>query len=110
MPRFTYEAMTRTGGTVTGTMEAGSNAELIAKLKGSGYFPMSVSEESGEEKSKISVFRIGRRVKASEVEFFSYQLATLLNSGVQLIRALSVASEQITKAFDTWYPLREDYL
>lgn len=96
MPRFTYEAMTQTGEVVTGTMEAASNAELVAKLKGSGYYPMSVSEEDTEEKGKFSSFKLGRRVKASEMEFFSYQLATLLNSGVQLIRALSVASEQIT--------------
>jgi len=96
MPRFTYEAMTQAGGVVSGTMEAVSNTELVAKLKGSGYFPMSVSEEDTAEEGKLSSFRIGRKVKASEVEFFSYQLATLLNSGVQLIRALSVASEQIT--------------
>ncbi len=96
MPRFTYQAMTGTGGVVTGTMEAGSNAELVAKLKGSGYFPMSVSEEVIEEKSRFPLLRFGRKVKAGEVEFFSYQLAVLLNSGVQLIRSLSVASEQIT--------------
>ena len=95
MPRFNYEAMTRTGGTVTGTLEAPTSAELVAKLKGSGYYPMSVSEVVTEEKRRIPALRLGRRVKASEVEFFSYQLATLLNSGVQLIRALSVASEQI---------------
>ncbi|MFC1712093.1 type II secretion system F family protein [Candidatus Poribacteria bacterium] len=96
MPRFTYQAMTGTGGVVTGTMEAVSNAELVAKLKGSGYYPMSVSEEVIEEKSRFSLLRLGRKVKAGEVEFFSYQLAVLLNSGVQLIRSLSVASEQVT--------------
>lgn len=96
MPRFSYQAMTRTGGVVTGTLEAANSAELVAKLKGGGYFPMSVSEEVIEEKGRFSLFRFRRRAKASEVEFFSYQLAVLLNSGVQLIRALSVASEQIT--------------
>lgn len=95
MPRFNYQAMTKAGGTVTGTLEAANSAELIAKLKGSGYFPTSVSPEVVEEKSKLAFLKHGRKVKASEVEFFSYQLATLLNSGVQLIRALAVASEQI---------------
>lgn len=95
MPRFTYEAMTKTGGVVNGTMEAVNDAELIAKLKGSGYYPMSVSAEATEEKRLLPGIRFGRRVKSSEVEFFSYQLATLLNSGVRLVRALSVASEQI---------------
>lgn len=95
MPRFNYQAMTRTGGVVNGTLEAESSADLIAKLKGSGYYPMDVSPEVLTEKRRLSVLKIGGRVKSSEVEFFSYQLATLLNSGVPLIRALSVASEQI---------------
>ena len=96
MPRFNYQAMTRAGAVVTGTLEAESSAELVSKLKGSGYYPMDVSEEVAGEKRRLPVLKIGRRVKSSEVEFFSYQLATLLNSGVPLIRALSVASEQIT--------------
>jgi len=96
MPRFNYQAMTRTGGIVNGTLEAESTVELVSKLKVSGYYPMSVSEEGAKEKRRLSVLKRSRRVRSSEVEFFSYQLATLLNSGVQLIRALSVASEQIT--------------
>ena len=98
MPRFNYQAMTKTGSVVSGTLEAENSAELTSKLKGSGYYPMSVSEAVVEEKHKGSLLKFGRRVKSSEVEFFSYQLATLLNSGVQLIRALRVASEQITNA------------
>jgi len=96
MPRFSYQAMTRTGAVVTGTLEAESSVELVSKLKGSGYYPMAVSEEVAEEKHRFPVLRFGHRVRSSEVEFFSYQLATLLNSGVPLIRALSVASEQVT--------------
>lgn len=96
MPRFDYQAMTKTGSVVTGTLEAGNSTELTSKLKGSGYYPMSVSEVVVEEKRRIPGLRLGGRVKQSEVEFFSYQLATLINSGVQLIRALRVASEQVT--------------
>jgi len=96
MPRFNYQAMTRTGSVVSGTLEAESSIELTSKLKGSGYYPMSVSEMVVEEKRRIPGLKLGGRVKQSEVEFFSYQLATLLNSGVQLIRALRVASEQVT--------------
>jgi type II secretory pathway component PulF len=90
--------MTRAGSVVTGTLEAESSAELVSKLRGSGYYPMDVSEEVAKEKRRLPVLRLGRRVKSSEVEFFSYQLATLLNSGVPLIRALSVAVDQITNA------------
>jgi len=95
MPRFKYQAMSRTGAIVTGTLEADSSVELISKLKVSGYYPMDVSPEVAEEKRRFRVFRFGRKVKSTEVEFFSFQLATLINSGVPLIRSLSVATEQI---------------
>lgn len=96
MPRFNYEAMNRSGAVVAGTLEAENSAELVAKLRGIGYYPMTVSLETAVEKKEFALLKFRRRVKASEVEFFSYQLATLLNSGVTLIRALTVASEQIT--------------
>lgn len=96
MPRFNYQAMTKTGSVVSGTLEAENSIELTSKLKGSGYYPMSVSEVVVEEKRRIPGLKLRGRVKQSEVEFFSYQLATLLNSGVQLIRSLRVASEQVT--------------
>ncbi|MBD3180982.1 type II secretion system protein GspF [Candidatus Poribacteria bacterium] len=100
MPRFIYEAMTNSGNVVNGTMQAESSNELIAKLKVNGYFPMTVEEEKIEEKkSRLPSFRLGKKVKASDLEFFSYQLATLLNSGILLTRALSVASEQVNSNY-----------
>jgi type IV pilus assembly protein PilC len=97
MPRYKYEAMTKAGSVVSGLAEADSTNELIARLKGSGYFPTEVSLEKVEEKKqKMPFLGFLHKVKASEVEFFSYQLATMVNSGIRLIRALSVATEQIT--------------
>jgi len=96
MPRFKYQAMTRAGSLVTGTLEADNSNELISKLKSSGYYPMDISPEAEEQKKRsISTFGFSRRVKSSEVEFFTYQLSTLINSGVPLIRSLSVATEQV---------------
>jgi type II secretory pathway component PulF len=97
MPRYKYQAMTKTGTTVTGAVEADSTNELISRLKGSGYFPTEITlEDTEEKKQKIPFLSFLHKVKASEVEFFSYQLATMINSGIRLIRALAVATEQIT--------------
>jgi len=96
MPRFKYQAMTKTGALVTGTLEAENTNEIVSKLRVSGYYPVDITQELFEEKRKIPFLSFFRRVKASEVEFFSYQLATLLNAGIFLPRALAVASEQIT--------------
>jgi len=97
MPRYKYQAMTKAGTVVTGAVEADSTNELISRLKGSGYFPTEITlEKTEEQKKKIPLFNFLHKVKASDVEFFSYQLATMINSGIRLPRALAVATEQIT--------------
>ncbi len=97
MPRFRYEALTSTGVTVSQAQEANSQAELVSRLKTMGYWPTSIIEESAEAEGKkqlqISLFR--PRIKPAEVEFFTYQMATLINAHVTLPRALAVTLEQL---------------
>ncbi len=97
MPRFQYEAITYTGATVNNTLEADSKAELIAQLRQMGYWPTQVVEEGEalETKAKqLFSFRT-KKIKSAEVEFFTYQLAALVNAHVALPRALEVTLEQI---------------
>lgn len=98
MPRYQYEAITHSGATVNNTLEADSTAELKAQLRQMGYWPTQIVEEGEALESKAKrLFSIGsKKVKASEVEFFTYQLAALLNAHVALPRALEVTLEQIT--------------
>ena len=98
MPRFRYEALTSTGNTVSNTQEANSKAELVTNLKTEGYWATSIVEETAsemqEKRFQFSLFR--GRIKASEVEFFTYQMATLINAHVTLPRALGITLEQIS--------------
>ena len=98
MPRFRYEALTSTGNTVSNTQEANSKAELVSNLKTEGYWATSIVEETAadleEKRFQISLFR--GRIKAAEVEFFTYQMATLINAHVTLPRALGITLEQIS--------------
>ena len=98
MPTFRYEALTHSGGTVTNTIEADSKAELVSRLRQMGYWPTDIVE-AAEDAAPTDVrrwFEIGRRgVKAADVEFFTYQLATLVNAHVPLPRALEVTLGQI---------------
>ncbi len=98
MPRFRYEALTSTGNVVSNTQEANSKAELVSNLKTKGYWATSIIEENAseieEKRLQISLFR--GRIKAAEVEFFTFQLATLINAHVTLPRALGIALEQIS--------------
>ncbi len=98
MPLFRYEALTHGGGSVKNTLEADSKAELISRLRQMGYWPTSVVEETAED-APTDIRRwlkIGqRRIKPADVEFFTYQLATLVNAHVPLPRALEVTLGQI---------------
>ncbi len=98
MPRYQFEAITNTGTTVSNTLEADSRADLIAQLQQMGYWPTDIVEE-GEvlETQAKRLFSIGsRKIKPAEVEFFTYQLAALINAHVALPRAIEVTLEQIS--------------
>lgn len=97
MPRFQYEAITHSGQTVNSTLEAASKTELIAQLQQMGYWPTQVVEEGEALETKAKrFFSFGtRKIKSAEVEFFTYQLAALVNAHVALPRALEVTLEQI---------------
>jgi type IV pilus assembly protein PilC len=113
MPRFAYIALDARGQESTGLMEAGSSNEVIGQLRHAGYFPTSVYEEgrAGSDgataKAAAKVARVSRpRAKANIVLFqrkkikpkilmiFTRQLATLIDSGLPLLRALNVLTKQ----------------
>ncbi|MAF10980.1 hypothetical protein CMK11_11075 [Candidatus Poribacteria bacterium] len=96
MPRYAYDAVTATGSKTSGAMDASSTGELVARLREMGYFPTSVEETAAaDEEGGLRRFRFGDPIKPQAVEFFTFQLSTLVNSGVPLDRALTVCSEQM---------------
>ena len=72
MPRFRYEALTNTGGTVKSVQDANSRTELVYQLKAMGYWPLDIVEddadETGDKQFQLPLF--SSRVKAKDVEFF----------------------------------------
>lgn len=97
MARFSYEAVTSDGNTISNVTEADNKSDAVSKLRNMGYFPTKVVEVGvkEEEKREIRIPWLSGRIKASEIEFFSYQLSTLVNSAVPLTRALGILIEQI---------------
>ena len=97
MPRFQYEAITYTGTTVNNTLEADTKADLIAQLRQMGYWPTKIVEEGELLETKAKrILNIGtRKVKSADVEFFTYQLAALINAHVPLPHAIEVTLDQI---------------
>src|SRR6266404_3135247 len=114
MPRFSYVALDSRGQESTGSVEAASTNEAIGQLRQAGYFPTSVYEESkggpGEKTAKRSTATLRaarpslarkeitlfqrKKVKPKILMIFTRQLATLIDSGLPLLRGLSVLAKQ----------------
>lgn len=91
MPEFAYVARDMTGRRVTGTLSAGTEREASAELAGKSLFPIEV-KQSARAAAGLGFSR--RRVKGQVMAVFYGQLASLLRSGVPMLRALALLQEQ----------------
>ena len=93
MPLFEYKAVSPSGETVRGTMEAASEEGVIAKLQEGGNIPLSTNE-AGKGGFSLDFLSLKRRgMNTREVGQFTQQLATLLGAGLPLDRSLHVLLE-----------------
>jgi len=109
MVRFQYIALDAKGAQSTGVVEAVSEAEAIQQLRAGGLYPTHIQEEgkaakpkgaSPKRKSKSSSGKdalkgqFGLKVKPKSMMIFTRQLATLIDSGLPLVRSLTVLEKQ----------------
>jgi type II secretory pathway component PulF len=95
MPVYKYRAKKGPNDIVEGRIEVHTEEEAIEKLSQMGYLPLRIEEES--KSIEASVYRLGKlqgKIKSREITIFSRQLASLLKSGVPILNALNVISEQ----------------
>jgi type IV pilus assembly protein PilC len=91
---YAYRVRDRQGRMLGGTLEADSEDAVVARLRQLGYAPISIqAEKSAGLKTEIRLPGMGR-VKLKDLAVFSRQFATMINSGLSLLRALAILSEQ----------------
>jgi type IV pilus assembly protein PilC len=111
LTKFDYEVRDRQGKMVTGQLEADNQAAVAAKLKSMGYAPLKISEvKTSGMQTEIKIPGFGDKVKLKDLAIFSRQFATMINSGLALIRALSILAEQTenSKLKETIEAIRAD--
>src|SRR4029079_13823049 len=91
---YQYSVRDKTGKVVSGTLEADSQASVAAKLKQMGYSPISISQHKAGMKAEIKIPGFGGRVKLKDLAVMSRQFATMINSGLSMLRSLSILAEQ----------------
>lgn len=93
MPMFEYKAVSPSGETVQGTMEAGSMDRVIARLQEAGNIPLQ-AREAGRGGLGLELLRLTKRgMSHREIGQFTQQLSTLLGAGLPLDRSLQVLLE-----------------
>jgi type IV pilus assembly protein PilC len=97
MTTVTYEfrARDRSGNVHAGAMEGSSSSAVATALRERGFIPLRIDERRESRLDKeISIPGFRKKVKHKEIAIFSRQLATMVNSGLTLIKALAILEEQ----------------
>jgi len=91
---FDYQVRDRGGKVLKGRIDAQSPAAVASKLKGMGYAPISIAKANAGLNKELHIPGFGGRVKLKDIAISARQFATMINSGLSLLRALSILAEQ----------------
>ncbi len=93
MSTFAFRAVDLAGVPSKGELEAGSKAQVSEQLRQRGLIVLDVNEK-GEQLQLESVFQRFKSVDQRELAIFSRQFATLIASGMPMLRSLYTLEEQ----------------
>jgi type IV pilus assembly protein PilC len=104
---FTYKAVDASGIPSTGEIVGQTKDTVIAELKAKGLTVMDLKEKKTGFQMEITLLK---RVKAAELTIMTRQLATMISSGMTLLRTFYVLEEQIENKLlrETIGAVRED--
>jgi type IV pilus assembly protein PilC len=106
---FAYKVRTKEGRVLDGKMEADGEAAVANRLRSQGLVPIEIAKES-RVNMKMEIRLRPAKVRLKDLAVFSRQFATMINSGLSLIRSLNILAEQTEneKLADTIRALRDD--
>jgi len=92
---FSYRAADRRGQTIDGVMEAADARAVVERLQRDAYFPIKVDAQDQRRRVLgLAWPETGRgRVAGRDLVSFTQQLATLIEAGLPLDRALAIQAE-----------------
>ena len=97
MPSYSYQVLTESGSTLSGTLEAESADQARQKLIALGYIPMSITP--GGQKGAGSGWWAEMELKFTSVSIkdlilFTKQFRTMIQAGLSLLETLRILEEQ----------------
>src|SRR5215217_4653598 len=91
MTLYTYKALDKQGEIIEDKAEGSGTMAVAHELRQQGLLVIDVKEQSVGQKDILAPFK---RIKLADLVVFSRQLATMINAGLPIVRALYVLSEQ----------------
>ncbi|MGZ5384942.1 MAG: type II secretion system F family protein, partial [Acidimicrobiia bacterium] len=92
---YSYKVKDKAGKLHDGEMQASSQSAVAKALRDRGFVPVTVEEKkSSALQMEIKIPGLSGRIKVKEVAIFSRQFATMINSGLSLLRSLTILAEQ----------------
>jgi type IV pilus assembly protein PilC len=107
MTTYAFKAIDLTGVKAAGEVEADSKQAVSDQLKQRGLIVLDIADKHSSRQINLSFME---SVKAGELAVFSRQLATMITSGMSILRSLYVLEEQTESKFlkETIVAVRKD--
>ncbi|WP_314148452.1 type II secretion system F family protein [uncultured Leifsonia sp.] len=92
---FAYRGRTAEGKVVKGKLDAAGEGSVAAKLRTMGLSPISIAEATeGTGLEREINLGFGSGVKLKDLAIMSRQMATMIGSGLSILRTLNIVAEQ----------------
>ncbi len=93
---FAYKGRDTEGKIVKGRIDAMTEGAVANRLRTMGISPLTIQEASGGTglQMEINLGSFGGKVKLKDLAIMSRQMATMITSGLSLLRTLSIITEQ----------------
>jgi type IV pilus assembly protein PilC len=91
MSTFAFRAIDVSGREAKGTLDAESKQQVVDQLKQRGLIVLDIGEKSGSKEIKLPG---SDKVKTADITVMTRQLATMVSSGMTILKALYVLEDQ----------------
>ena len=93
--KFEYSVRDSQGAIKKGSIEASSEAAVANRLREMKLAPITIDEvKTGGLKTEIKIPGFSDRISLKDISIMSRQLATMISSGLSLLRSLTILAEQ----------------
>ncbi len=93
---FEYKVRDKSGNLVEGQLEADNMSLVANRLREMGYTPISIEPRATNALQKdLTIPFLSNRIKLKELAVVSRQFATMINSGLTLVRSLGILADQV---------------